>query len=52
MKYRVVINSEFVDKDGKTVRTLKAGSTVEDLTPAQVKGLLANSAIEPAKRGK
>lgn len=48
MKYRILIDSEIVGKDGKTERELPAGTLVADLTPAQIKGLKANDAIEAA----
>ena len=48
MKYRIVIDSEIVSKDGKTERQLPAGTIVADLTPAQIKGLKANGALEAA----
>ena len=48
MKYRNLIDSEIVGKDGKTERELPAGTLVADLTPAQIKGLKANDAIEAA----
>lgn len=48
MKYRVTIQSSISEKGDKPDRLLEVGDTVSDLTPAQVKGLKANSAIEPA----
>lgn len=44
-KYKILIDSEVVDKKGKTVKKLVAGSTHDDLTPEQIKGLKANEAI-------
>ncbi len=52
MRYRITADSEIVGKDGETLRTLKAGEVVGDLTPAQIKGLKANDAIEASTSGK
>ena len=46
-KYKILVDSEIVDKNQKAIKKLKAGETVSDLTAAQVKGLIANEAIEP-----
>ena len=45
-KYKILVDSEIVDKNQKAIKKLKAGETVSDLTPAQIKGLTANEAIE------
>jgi hypothetical protein len=50
LKYRVIVQSSLSQKGNKPDRFLEVGDTVDDLTPAQVKGLKANNAIEPASK--
>ena len=45
-KYKILVDSEIVDKNQKAIKKLKAGEIISDLTPAQIKGLTANEAIE------
>lgn len=45
-KYKMLIDSEIVDKNHKTIKKLKKGETYSELTAAQIKGLTANEAIE------
>jgi len=48
VKYRVIVQSALSQKGGKPDRILEVGDVVADLTPAEIKGLKANGAIEPA----
>jgi len=48
VKYRVTVQSALSQKGGKPDRILEAGDVVADLTPAEIKGLKANGALEPA----